>query len=522
MMINIKTKALYINIVMLSVIYLAELVYILYLNSGVFSYTLDDPYIHMALAKNIAAGHYGINLTEYSAPSSSIIWPFILAVFSGAGWFDYVPLIINFICSLGTVYLYTQLFSMLFTAANAQRQTLLTIIATMAIVFITNIIGLAFTGMEHSLQVYISLLAVYGVIISLREQRVPWWLVLAVIAGPLVRYENLALSLPAIVYLVAQRYWLAAVSSGLLLVASVSGFSAYLHTLGLGYWPSSIIAKSALLEKGHLAAVIDTMLSHLAFVPVSIFLISVLMLALYNCFNTKAADKYLALIIGTAIIAHMLFGYSGWYYRYDMYIVSAATMGIIYSFRGALSKIYNALYKELDESSPVTYTLVLLIICCGVGFNSWKTTATTAIAANNIFEQQYQMHRFVNDYYKAPVAINDLGWVAYENPNYVLDLWGLASLEALKSRQTATDSAWMDKLASKHNVKLAIIYDSWFRNKPFTWRPVAVMELGKERITPASNYVTFYALDSNSYEKVKPMLLQFKDSLPNGVKLTVY
>jgi hypothetical protein len=79
----------------------------------------------------------------------------------------------------------------------------------------------------------------------------------------------------------------------------------------------------------------------------------------------------------------------------------------------------------------------------------------------------------------------------------------------------------MDKLAGRHKVKLAIIYDSWFRNKPHTWRSVAVMELSKERISPADRRVTFYALDSDSYEKVKQMLLQFKDSLPAGVRLTV-
>jgi hypothetical protein len=124
----------------------------------------------------------------------------------------------------------------------------------------------------------------------------------------------------------------------------------------------------------------------------------------------------------------------------------------------------------------------------------------TAISANNIFEQQYQMHRFVQDYYREPVAINDLGWVAYENPQYVLDLWGLASLEALQARMTATNPAWMDELARKHNVKLAIIYDSWFRKKPPAWKAVAVMELSKTCITPGDKYVTSNSCDSHFYK----------------------
>ena len=51
---------------------------ILHLRGGHFSYTLDDAYIHLALAENLAGGHYGVNLGEYSAASSSILWPLLL------------------------------------------------------------------------------------------------------------------------------------------------------------------------------------------------------------------------------------------------------------------------------------------------------------------------------------------------------------------------------------------------------------------------------------------------------------
>jgi hypothetical protein len=35
---------------------------------GHFSYSLDDPYIHLALAQQIIRGHYGLNPGEVSAP----------------------------------------------------------------------------------------------------------------------------------------------------------------------------------------------------------------------------------------------------------------------------------------------------------------------------------------------------------------------------------------------------------------------------------------------------------------------
>ncbi|MCX6020056.1 MAG: hypothetical protein NTZ50_16445 [Chloroflexi bacterium] len=42
-------------------------------------YTLDDPYIHLAIGESILSGGYGINVGEAAAPSSSVIWPYLMA-----------------------------------------------------------------------------------------------------------------------------------------------------------------------------------------------------------------------------------------------------------------------------------------------------------------------------------------------------------------------------------------------------------------------------------------------------------
>src|SRR5882672_6661262 len=58
-------------------------------------YSLDDPYIHLALARQILHGHYGINPGEFAAPSSSILWPFLLAPFAFTRLSEFLPLVIN-------------------------------------------------------------------------------------------------------------------------------------------------------------------------------------------------------------------------------------------------------------------------------------------------------------------------------------------------------------------------------------------------------------------------------------------
>src|SRR5581483_7242562 len=68
-----------------------ELVAIMALNHGMLVYTLDDAYIHLALAERILGGTYGINLHEVAAPASSILWPFLLAPFARLAGFTLMP-----------------------------------------------------------------------------------------------------------------------------------------------------------------------------------------------------------------------------------------------------------------------------------------------------------------------------------------------------------------------------------------------------------------------------------------------
>src|ERR1700761_238001 len=74
-----------------------ELAAILTLNHGMLVYSLDDAYIHLALAGRIWSGTYGINAHEISAPASSILWPFLLAPFSAlpAVVYTLVPGLLN-------------------------------------------------------------------------------------------------------------------------------------------------------------------------------------------------------------------------------------------------------------------------------------------------------------------------------------------------------------------------------------------------------------------------------------------
>ena len=76
----------------------------LLLCDGHLIYTLDDPYIHLRVAQIILLGGYGVNIGEFSSPSSSIIYPYLLAVTELAGFGTWGPLVVNMLAMAFAVY----------------------------------------------------------------------------------------------------------------------------------------------------------------------------------------------------------------------------------------------------------------------------------------------------------------------------------------------------------------------------------------------------------------------------------
>lgn len=152
-----------------------------------------------------------------------------------------------------------------------------------------------------------------------------------------------------------------------------------------------------------------------------------------------------------------------------------------------------------------------------------RGTLLSPRAGLGIYDQQYQMRRFVVDYYRRPVAVNDLGWVSYRNPNYVLDLWGLASEAARKKRLLDPTPGWPETLTRAHEVGLAIIYETWFEGAiPAIWQPLARLEGAHHLVIGGGNFVTFYATSPAAAPAALDALHRFSATLPaNVATLTV-
>ena len=166
---------LFIGFGFLFVAILVEMIAILRLNNGFFVYTLDDPYIHMALAEQIIEGHYGVNAGEFSAPSSSILWPFLIAPFA---FFEYFPLLVNSASAMLTVFVFFQILNLSFGISDERIKAIFISLLLILLILGTNTIGLIFTGMEHALQLLLVTAVALGLIVEKEKNKVePWFLV---------------------------------------------------------------------------------------------------------------------------------------------------------------------------------------------------------------------------------------------------------------------------------------------------------------------------------------------------------
>lgn len=493
----------------LFVVILAELAAVLLLNNGVFTYTLDDPYIHMALADNIRHGHYGVNANEFSAPSSSILWPFLIALLPSS---EYTPLVINVLCAMLTAYFFYKVLDKSFVISDKRTRTILLSSLLILLICGTNTVGLLFTGMEHSLQLLLVAVIVYGLIVEAQENKVEWWFLLAVIAAPLIRYENLAITCPVIFYLFLTKHYKHVFVCVSLLALLMGGFSLFLTRLGLEPVPTSVLAKSSIARGGRLAAVVQN-LKYSATNPRGTLLIcGAIGVAGVVLFAQKTKTRLLAIATVLAITMHLIAGSYGWYNRYEIYIWAFVLLVACNFLGGFVARLVS---ENNDYLSKVT---LLAAICVGyAALPYFISLANLPLAANNIYEQHYQMHRFAVDFYNKPVAVNDLGLVSYKNTNYVLDLWGLASLEALHQRRANGSPEWMDALAKSNNVQCAMIYTDWITSIPANWIEVGSLHLGKPRITPANSEVVFFALSRDAYQEIVSKLQAFQKTLPKDV-----
>jgi len=523
-----------------------ELALILWTTHGNFTYTLDDPYIHLALSENLARfGHYGINVEEYSSASSSIIWPLLLVPFFAIGIGPYGPIVLNIPLAIVTALV---LHRTIESAAEAHGGEIARISWAWALLALlaVNGFGVIFMGMEHSLHILVTVSIMYFVNRmrlaadggrKIQNGYDDILLVLCILLSPLIRFEGLAISAFAIAMLAAMgRVRLAILSAALIALALALYFYA-MNTMGLPWLPSSVLVKSAAAAdtaaQTDLAAKLLSAISHAGSNAIAnlqnpeaiLLLLLTLLIGLQALRAWYVGERLSPVYVAGGLVVvglHMAFGNFGWYGRYQSYVFAFAICFALYVFSPLFRWVAALSYKRQEQLAVVGIFCVLAVLVRFGLSQVFMPVITTPIAALNIYEQQRQMHEFATRHWKAPVAVNDIGYVAFQNDEYVLDLWGLGSEEARRLRQSG-DRDMLRKLTEKHDVHLAMIYEESFsQDIPADWQKVAELGLSAQSIF-ASDRVAFFVfgLGQAGCLRVADQLMEFARTLARPKNLTV-
>lgn len=481
-------------------------------------FTLDDPYIHLAVADQILSGGYGVNGYEASSPSSSIIWPYLLAFTEALHLGPSGPLLINIIAAFASVLSVLRFLEYL-GFVSEQHDRLFTCIIAILAIFAISAVALPMTGLEHSLHVWATIVTYTGLVQTARGAAPRFIHFAALVLLPLIRFEGIAFAGAAIggFVLLGQRRF--AASAAIVILCSLAAYCGLMSSRGLPLLPSSVLLKSRIAEDAYEGrSAFGSMLYHLIVSLKNPYAGRLALLGLAIACGTLLlrADRKTLVVCTTAltaIAAHLAFGEYDWFHRYEVYIIALATLALLYVTAQAKPHLNTARWITLQIS------VVLLIAFASTPYIS--AALQTPLAARNIYDQQYQMSLFAQQLYKHPVAVNDLGLVAYKNPNFVLDLWGLGSEKVRKAKLAGTyGPEKMAAFADEYHVGLVMIYRDWFpKGIPASWKAVAILHT--DRVTAAVGDVSFYRTPAADAGEVAKALDAFKTILPSRDRLEI-
>lgn len=486
-----------------AILWLALLQLLAGLEAGVFEYPLDDVYIHLAIAQRIALGTYGINPGEPASAASSVLYPLLLTPFPGTGFQRLLPAIWNAL-GVGAA-------GALWGRAAAQLGAWPGLAAAVLGPPLLFISGVGFTGMEHALHLVASLLTLFGLWLWLTEGRLTGWFAVALIVAPLLRFEGLALSLLAAGAVAVTGRARAGILLGAGAVLPVVLFGLFLASQGLSPIPNSVQAKTGALVPGvsgleRIVATFQWNTRH----AYGLFLLALpLGMTLLALLSRERAARILLLVAAVAMVAHLALGQVGWMSRYEVQAVVTSLAALM-------------LVAGVGGMGIAARAIPGMLLILGLGFGLRATIVETfGIYVHNpraIHLQQAQMARFSHGFLPQPVAVNDLGRVAWNAPAYVLDLWGLASAEALHLRfASAGVPGWAGPLVAGAGVRYAMIYDTWLGEAAAPgWIRMGELRYSGPGVFLGGREVAFYATDPALAPRMREALEAWATDLPEG------
>ena len=502
---------------------------------GNVSYPVDDTFIHLSLAKQIAfGGVYGVTPHEFTAASSSIGWPLLLAafmkVFGPTAW---LPLLLNGVLA----------FALFFTVDRAVRRlaprasVLARLLVCLLVMALTPMATLVVLGMEHTAHTVatIALLTTASIWLAgdnTDEAKASWRRALPVAAWALGttlwRYEGMFPVAMIVALAFARRRFRPGVVVAAAGALPIVLFGLYSKAHGAHFLPTPVLLKGRHFDFKDLSTIFDLLGGDLldkfgteGYALALAVACAALAFTLVRRDGFWTANVLAILLTFGMILMHLEVASVGWFFRYESYFL-ATGITIVGATVARLLPPPRELWSASKQRPVVALAAVLgaFILAAPVFRRALAANNNTPLACRNIYEQQMQSARFlVAKFPHERVAVNDIGAVAWVGNDRVVDLIGLATLDVaeakgLKLEQQLTRA---DVVRLTKDVKVAIVYDEWFEeNLPATWLRVGRWKIADNK-SCAFPTVAIYATDPATYPAVIEALRSFAPGLPKHV-----
>lgn len=490
--------------------------------TGTFTFPLDDTYITMALAKNVALhgvwglGHFGFQSAS-SCPGFLLLLAGAFRIFGPSEW---MPLVFSLSFGIGVILVASRFL--------AKMPILTQWIALLAIVLFVPLPVLGVLGMEHTLHLLFVLAFLH--LFSKRyasDQNPDWTILLLACAMTSVRYESLFIVFPACALLSIRKELRSGISLGASAAAPVIACGVIAAWHGAYWLPASIAlkgvsGKAAAHSPMELARHFGTMVGRAPYMG-WLLLAMLLLLAVPDVWRDQRCRANL-IVVSSATMFHLTLADVGWVYRYEAYLIGAAIAVTAH----AVSRVH------LRRPADRWLAAACLPVVAMSGWLLYKRTveaiATIPLRSLAIYCQQIQMARFLSQFESGKVvAANDIGAISYFADIDCVDLIGIANNDVfqLRRRGAYTTQSLVNLAESKH-VQLAVVYDSWFSNHPIvpmggpplpsSW--IRVQRWGTPNgIFLGDGIVSFYATSAAEAASLRDALAQFDETLPHAIKV---
>ncbi len=477
-------------------------------------FPLDDSFIHLAMAKNLVNGHWGVTAEEVSNASSAPLYTGLTALLGlvGVPWL-WVPILLNVLATILLLGAASKILRRRETPSRTVTLTMLGLAILLPLPYIAQF------GMEHTLHSALALLFVAAAVEALNGESASALLAL----GPLmmgVRLESAFLIGIAIVCLAGSRRYRDAILLGLASSLPIIALGIWNLSLGEHFLPNSILLKATpggdgSILKLPLVILQKAVLQAFAaphFVAVLVVLVAVADAALKQTRDWRHPRVLWPLAAVLAIGGHLAFANVGWLYRYEVYLVALAIMGL-----------------AISAPRPKLWMLALFVI--PLAARGWQCVAILPPAILHISAQQLQMARFVHQNFDGEaIAAHDIGAVAFLSNARILDFAGLASRDVLNRRLSGQfNTEDIRRMAKARGTRIAMVYDSWFQGDGDTRQfwigpklPAEWVKVGEWRMRDAAvvgdQAVSFYAVSADSLAALQGALKSFASQLPARVR----